>query len=85
MELQTYQVRQLKQLLGDNHPTQQGGGELILDKAVLRRSGKQVVKPSPGRSTVDYRKSIYAVAERRAYRRNYTQTHQHAIALNTVH
>ncbi len=66
--LQTDQVRQLKQLQDENAQLKKVVAELTLDKAMLTEVLKKVVKSSPRRHVVDYLKSAYGVAERRACR-----------------
>ncbi|EDT41112.1 hypothetical protein BamMEX5DRAFT_3097 [Burkholderia ambifaria MEX-5] len=80
--LQTDQVRRLKQLQDENAQLQKMVAELTLDKAMLTDVLKKVVKPSPRRSVMDYLKSAYGVAERRACRlvsvsRSVYQYHSH--------
>ncbi|CAM2198040.1 transposase [Paraburkholderia kururiensis] len=54
---------------GRERPVEEGGCRVDAGQGDAdRRSEKKVVKPSPRRSIVDYLKSTYAVAERRACR-----------------
>ncbi|WP_338641353.1 IS3 family transposase [Burkholderia pyrrocinia] len=67
--LQTDQVRQLKQLQDENAQLKKVVAELTLDKAMLTDVlKKKLVMSSPRRHVVDYLKSAYGTAERRACR-----------------